>query len=82
MEDDPRSKRLSTMKTHENIGRVKQLVQSDCRLTVQMIADELSLNRNWCVSSYCNIKVMLIIFFDQKGLVDHEYVPGGETVNM
>ena len=28
------------------------------------------------------IKVMLIAFFDQKGLVHHEFVSKGETVNQ
>ena len=27
------------------------------------------------------IKVKLIAFFDQKGMVHHEFVPGSETVN-
>ena len=33
------------MRTDENITIVKQLVQSDHKLTVRMISDELSLNR-------------------------------------
>ena len=45
MEDDPKTGQPSTTRTDENIIRVKQLVQSDCRLTVRMISDELSLNR-------------------------------------
>ena len=44
MEDDPKTGRPSTTRTDENITRVKQLVQSDGRLTVR-ISDELSLNR-------------------------------------
>ena len=28
------------------------------------------------------IKVMLIVFFDQKDMVHHELVPEGETVNQ
>ena len=44
VENDPKTRQHST-RTDENITRVKQLVQSDCRLTVQMISDELSLNR-------------------------------------
>ena len=32
--------------------------------------------------SKSKIKVMLIAFFDQKGLVHHEFVPEGETVNQ
>ena len=31
--------------------------------------------------SKSKIKVMLIAFFDQKGMVHHEFVPEGETVN-
>ena len=37
--------RPSTTRTDQNITRVKQLVQSDCRLTVRIISDKLSLNR-------------------------------------
>ena len=32
--------------------------------------------------SKSKIKVMLIAFFDRKGLVHHEFVPEGETVNQ
>ena len=32
--------------------------------------------------SNLKIKVMLIAFFGQKGLVHHEFVPEGETVNQ
>jgi len=28
-----------------------------------------------------NVKVMLIVFFEWKGIVHHEFVPRGETVN-
>ena len=45
MEDDPKTGQPSTTRIDENITRVKQLVQSDRRLTVRMISDELSLNR-------------------------------------
>ena len=45
VEDDPKTGQFSTARTDENITRVKQLVQRDCRLTVQMISDKLSLNR-------------------------------------
>ena len=45
VEDDPRLGRPSTATTDENIIRVKQLVRSDRRLTVRMVADELGLNR-------------------------------------
>ena len=45
LEDDLKKGQPPTTRTDENITRVKQLVQSDHRLTVQMISDELSLNR-------------------------------------
>ena len=45
MKNDPKSQQSSTTKMDENIMRVKQLVQSDHRLMVRMIADELGLNR-------------------------------------
>uniref|UniRef100_A0A8C4R0B7 Mos1 transposase HTH domain-containing protein n=1 Tax=Eptatretus burgeri TaxID=7764 RepID=A0A8C4R0B7_EPTBU len=46
VEDDPRSGRPSTSRTAENIERVKQMVCADCRLTVRMIAEELSINKD------------------------------------
>ena len=36
---------IDKVEDDENIAKVKLLVQSDHRLTVQMISDELSLNR-------------------------------------
>ena len=45
VEDDTKMGQPSTTRTDENITRGKQLVQSDRRLTVQMISVELSLNR-------------------------------------
>ena len=29
----------------------------------------------------CNVKVMLTCFFDSRGIVHHEYVPEGQTIN-
>ena len=51
MEDDPRSGRPSTSKIEENVERVRQKVRSDRRLTVRMIANELSMNseRVWTI---------------------------------
>ena len=46
VEDDSRSGRPSTSRTADNVERVEQMVRGDCRLTVQMIADELEINRN------------------------------------
>ena len=45
VEDDPKVVQPSTTRADKNITRVRQLVQSDHRLTVQMISGELSLNR-------------------------------------
>ena len=46
VEDDPRSGRPSTRRTADNIERVKQMVRADRRLTVRMIAEELSINKD------------------------------------
>ena len=44
VEDDHKSGRPSTSRTDENVESVRQKVQSDCRLTVRMIAYELGMN--------------------------------------
>ena len=44
VEDDPKSGRPTTSRTNENVECVREKVHSDCRLTVRMIADELSMN--------------------------------------
>ena len=46
VEDDPRSERPSTSRTVDNVDRVKQMVCADRRLTVRMIAEELSINKD------------------------------------
>ena len=43
MEDDQRSGSTSTSRTADNTEQVKQLVRADRRLTVRMIASELSI---------------------------------------
>ena len=45
VEDDPWSGSPSTSRTADNIERVKQMVRADRRLMVQMIAEELSINK-------------------------------------
>ena len=45
VKNNPKSGRPSTTKTDKNIMRVKQLMRSDRRLPIQMIADEVGLNR-------------------------------------
>ncbi|GFX82691.1 protein GVQW3 [Trichonephila clavipes] len=44
IEDETRSGRPSVSKTAENVVRVRDLVRSDCRLTVRMIGEEMNLN--------------------------------------
>ena len=46
IEDDPRSGRPSTSRTADNIERLKQMVRADRRLTVRMIAEQLSINKD------------------------------------
>ena len=43
---EPRSGRLSTSKTDNNVEIVRALVRSERRLTVRMIASQLNLNHN------------------------------------
>lgn len=44
MEDDPRIRRPSTTRTEVNIECIRQMVRSNCRLTVRMMANELGMN--------------------------------------
>jgi len=44
-EDDQRSGRPATARTGENTAGVRELVRSDRRLTVQVIADKLNMSR-------------------------------------
>ena len=44
IKDEPRSGRPSNSKADNNVEKVRALVRSDRRLTVQMIASELNLN--------------------------------------
>ena len=46
IEDDPRFGRPSTSRTAENIEHMKQMVHANRRLTVRMIAEELSINKD------------------------------------
>ena len=45
VEDNQRSGRPSTSRTADNTEQVKQLVRADRRLTVRMIASELSISK-------------------------------------
>ena len=44
VEDDPKSGRPTTSRTNKNVEHVREKVRSNRRLTVRMIADELSMN--------------------------------------
>ena len=46
VENDPRCGRSSTSRNETNVELVKKIVRGDRRLTVQLISDELILNRN------------------------------------
>jgi len=41
----------------------------------------MSQNRKKPRQSRSKVKMMLIVFFDIRGLVHHEFVPTGQTVN-
>jgi len=45
VEDEQRSGRPPTTRTSDNTARVRELVRSDQRWTVNMIADEVNVNR-------------------------------------
>lgn len=45
VDNDPKMRQPSMMKMEQNIDRVKQVLRSDRRLTVEMMAKQLSLNR-------------------------------------
>ena len=45
LEDEPRAGRPSTLKTDDNVERVRSLVRSDRRLTLRMISSKLNMNR-------------------------------------
>ena len=75
VEDDPRSGRPSTSRTAANIERVKQMVRADRRLTVRMIAEELSINKDtaWSIITgnlemhkVCTKMVPKLLSEDQK----------------
>ena len=46
VEDEQRSRLPSAKQTRDNMAWVRELVRSDRRLTVKMIADEVNLNRD------------------------------------
>ena len=45
VEDDPKSGRPCTSTTDTNIKKVWQLVRSDCRLTIRIIANEVGMDK-------------------------------------
>ena len=45
VQDDPRSGQPKTQRTDANVDRVRTLVQTDRRLGVRIIAEELNMNK-------------------------------------
>ena len=45
VDDDPRPGRPSTSRNDENIEKIQQLIRSDRRLTIRMIAEQLGLDK-------------------------------------
>jgi len=45
VEEKPRAGRPSTLKTDDNVERVRSLLRSDYRLTLRMISSEINLNQ-------------------------------------
>jgi hypothetical protein len=45
MQEDPRSRQPKTQRTKANVDRVRNLLRSDGRLGVKVIAEELKMNR-------------------------------------
>ena len=155
IEDDPRSGRPTTSRTEELINSLRDLINTNRRLTIREIAEELGASYGTCqtiitedlgmrrisakfvprlltpdqkdtrltlsqemmdrtaadptwVYGYdpetkqqssqwktpasprpkkarqvkSNVKVMVVVFFDEAGVVHHEYVPHGQIVNQ
>ena len=47
-DDDPRSGRPSTSKTDDNVANVREVIRSNRRLTVQEVAEEVSISKTVC----------------------------------
>jgi hypothetical protein len=45
VEDDERPGRLVTMKTDENVDKVRTLVRNDRRLSIRIVAEELNVHK-------------------------------------
>ena len=48
VEDDPRSGRPSMSKTDDNVANVREVVLSNLRLTVRVVAEEVSISKTGC----------------------------------
>jgi len=48
VDDDPRSGRPSTSKTDDNVAKVCKVIHSNRRLTVQEVAEEVSISKTVC----------------------------------
>ena len=92
VEDDPRCGKPSTSRTADNLEHVKQMVHAVRRLTVRMIAEELSINKDtvWSIITenlemckVCAKMVPKLLSEDQKQqshcLSRHYRVPRGRS---
>uniref|UniRef100_A0A8C3CU13 Mos1 transposase HTH domain-containing protein n=1 Tax=Cairina moschata TaxID=8855 RepID=A0A8C3CU13_CAIMO len=75
VEDDDRSRRPSTSKTNENVSRVENLLNCDRRMSVRMIADDLSIpqtqvfemvKENLAMRKVCTMFVPRVLSEEQK----------------
>jgi transposase len=48
VDDDPRSGRPSTSKTDDNVAKVREVIHSNRRLTVQEVAEAVSISKTVC----------------------------------
>jgi hypothetical protein len=48
VDDDPRSGRPSTSKTDDKVANVREVIRSNCRLTVREVAEEVSISKTVC----------------------------------
>jgi hypothetical protein len=48
VDDDPHSGRPSTSKTDDNVAKVREVIRSNCRLTVREVAEEVSISKTVC----------------------------------
>ena len=75
--NDDRSGRVSTATTPSKLEQVRAAVNQDRRCTIHDLCSQDPKNHYVKIK----LKLMLICFFDQEGIVHREFVPPGMTVN-